>query len=172
MGIADINAATGQLRGNPLVDELKVKARSANQVPALAEKLQKVEGVDAVQYISEAVQRIGQLNIGLSWLSSAITTMLTLTAIAVITTTIRLIVMARRREIEVMQLVGATATWIYLPFILQGVTFGCVGAAIAWGLIQGLQRFLGGMLIDQPEFIQFLVTQSASGRSILLQVGS
>ncbi|MBD2090366.1 ABC transporter permease [Microcoleus sp. FACHB-1515] len=168
MGITDINGATGQLRGNPLVDELKVKAREADQVPTLAAKLQKVDGVDAVQYVSEAVQRIGQLNIGLSWLSSAITTMLTLTAIAVITTTIRLIVMARRREIEVMQLVGATATWIYLPFILQGVTFGCVGAAIAWGLIRVLQRFLGGVLLDQPEFIQFLVTQSASGRSILL----
>lgn len=87
MGVTDINGVTGQLHGNPLVDELKVKAQDSDQVPALAAKLQKLDGVDAVQYVSEAVQRIGQLNIGLSWLSSAITTILTLTAIAVITTT-------------------------------------------------------------------------------------
>jgi cell division transport system permease protein len=170
MGIADINNVTGQLHGNPLVDELKVKAQRSEQVPDLAEKLEQIDGVDAVQYVDEAVQRIEQLNSGLNWLSCAITTLLTLTAIGVITTTIRLIVMARRREIEVMQLVGATATWIYLPFILQGITFGCVGAAIAWGLIQGLQRFLTGMLAEQPEFVQFLATQAPSGRSLLLPI--
>jgi cell division transport system permease protein len=85
-----------------------------------------------------------------------ITTVLSLTAIAVITTTIRLIVMARRREIEVMQLVGATASWIYLPFILQGITFGIVGAALSWGLIWSIQGSLTRLLADQPEFVQFL----------------
>jgi cell division transport system permease protein len=81
---------------------------------------------------------------------------LSLTAIAVITTTIRLIVMARRREIEVMQLVGATSVWIYLPFILQGVAFGIAGALIAWGLISGLQEFVSHLLNQQADFIQFL----------------
>jgi cell division transport system permease protein len=81
---------------------------------------------------------------------------LMMTAIAVITTTIRLIVMARRREIEVMQLVGATTTWIYMPFILQGITFGVLGAVIAWGMITLVQQFVAGLMAQQPEFIQFL----------------
>lgn len=115
LGISDIRGATQQLNGNPLVDELKVKAKDSEQVSTLAEKLAAIQGVDEVQYVDEAVQRIAQLNKGLSWVSIGIISVLTLTAIAVITTTIRLIVMARRREIEVMQLVGATSTWIYLP---------------------------------------------------------
>lgn len=156
MGISDIQGATKQLNGNPLVDELKVKASSSEQVPTLANKLKQVQGVDEVQYVAEAVQRIAQLNTGLNWLSFGITTVLMLTAIAVITTTIRLIVMARRREIEVMQLVGATTTWIYLPFILQGIAFGIVGAIVSWGLITGVQQFVGGLLAQQPDFIQFL----------------
>jgi cell division transport system permease protein len=82
--------------------------------------------------------------------------MLTLTAIAVITTTIRLIVMARRREIEIMQLVGATSIWIYLPFMLQGISFGLIGGAIAWGLISITGQFLNRLLDNQPDFIQFL----------------
>lgn len=156
MGISDIQGATQQLNGNPLVDEIKVKARGSAEVPPLADKITAMQGVDEVQYVDEAVKRIAQLNQGLNWVSFGVTAILTLTAMAVITTTIRLIVMARRREIEVMQLVGATTTWIYLPFILQGIAFGIVGAMISWGLIAGVQQFVSGLLAQQPEFIQFL----------------
>ena len=156
LGLSDINSATRQLEGNPLVDELRVKARSSQEMPILAQKLSKLKGVENVQYVDEAVQRVSQLNRGLNWVSLAVTTLLTLTAIGVITTTIQLIVMARRREIEVMQLVGATSLWIYLPFILQGLTLGVVGAAIAWALLVSLQQFLKNLLIQQPEFVQFL----------------
>lgn len=158
MGLSDIKGATDQLSGNPLVDEIKVKARDADAVPALAKKLQQVQGVDEVQYVDEAVQRISQLNQGLNWLSLGMIVILTLTAIAVITTTIRLIVMARCREIEVMQLVGATTTWIYLPFILQGLVLGIVGSFVAWGLVAGVQEFLASLLTQQSEFIQFLTS--------------
>ena len=170
LGVSDINGATKQLDGNPLVDQLKVKARSSQDVPLVAQRLAKVEGVDEVQYVDEAVQRVGQLNRGLSWVSFTVTTLLTLTAIAVITTTIRLIVMARKREIEVMQLVGATAIWIYLPFILQGITFGVAGAVLSWGLISSIQHFLNNLLSQQPEFVQFLANgvQISPLRVILL----
>ncbi|HEY9728131.1 MAG TPA: ABC transporter permease, partial [Chroococcales cyanobacterium] len=120
LGLSDVEGATEQLEGNPLVDELKVKATNSKDVPTLAVKLAQVPGVDEVRYLDEVLQRMQQLNQGLSWVSLIIITVLSLTALAVITTTIRLIVMARRREIEIMQLVGATTVWIYLPFILQG----------------------------------------------------
>lgn len=170
LGLSDIKGATEQLNGNPLVDELKVKARNSQEVPVVAEKLKQLKGVEEVQYVDEAVQRLTQLNKGLNGLSLGVTTLLSLTAIAVITTTIRLIVMARRREIEVMQLVGATAAWIYLPFILQGLTLGIVGALMAWGLISGVQQFIGELLSQQPEFIKFLVNgmHSTPRETILL----
>lgn len=156
LGLSEINGATKQLEGNPLVDELKVKARSSAGVPILAEKLSQIKGVEDVQYVDEAVKRVAQLNRGLSWISLLVIGLLTATAIAVITTTIRLIVLARRREIEVMQLVGAKTTWIYLPFILQGIFFGLAGSAIAWAFLFSLQQFLNQLLAQQPEFFQFL----------------
>jgi cell division transport system permease protein len=156
LGISDIAGATAQLEGNPLVDELKVKARNQKDVPTLAQQLAKVPGIDDVQYMDDALKRMQELNQGLGWVSLTITSLLSLTAIAVITTTIRLIVMARRREIEIMQLVGATTAWIYLPFILQGITFGVVGALIAWFLITSVLQFLTNLLATGPDFIQFL----------------
>jgi cell division transport system permease protein len=157
MGISDIEGATTQLNGNPLVDALRVKADTSENVPILAGKLSDIQGVDEVLYVDEAVQRLAQLNEGLRWAGICVIAILSLTAIAVITTTIRLIVMARRHEIEVMQLVGATTIWIYCPFILQGTTFGLIGAGISWGFLSGIHRFLHEIAAQQPDFIQFLV---------------
>jgi cell division transport system permease protein len=158
MGLSDIEAATEQLEGNPLVDELKVKAQASRHVPTIAKQLAQIPGIDEVQYMDEVIQRMQQLNQGLSWVSLTIISLLTLTAVAVITTTIRLIVMARRREIEIMQLVGATTSWIYLPFILQGMTFGVLGAMIAWVLITSVQMFLANLLTTGPDFIQYIAS--------------
>ncbi|MBW4644444.1 MAG: ABC transporter permease [Goleter apudmare HA4340-LM2] len=168
--ISDIQGATQQLGENPLVDELKVKARDSEAVPNLATQLAKLQGVDVVQYVDEAVKRVAQLHRGLNWITVTITIILTLTAIAVTTTTIRLIVMARRQEIEIMQLVGATTAWIYLPFILQGITFGLVGGAIAWSFISVIQQFLHQLLAKQPEFIQFITNglKLTTGQILLL----
>ncbi|MFN6476670.1 ABC transporter permease [Nostoc sp. DedQUE07] len=159
MRISDIEGATQQLGENPLVDEMKVKARNSQVVPTLATQLAKLRGVETVQYVDEAVKRIAQLHRGLNWITLTITMILTLTAIAVTTTTIRLIVTARRQEIEIMQLVGATSVWIYLPFILQGIAFGLVGGAIAWSFISVIQQFLGKLLVNQPEFIQVITNR-------------
>lgn len=158
LGMSDIQGATQQLGNNPLVDELKVKAVSSDVVPKLATQLAKLKGVETVQYVDEAVVRIAQLHRGLNWITLTITVILTLTAVSVTSITIRLIVMARRREIEVMQLVGATSTWIYLPFIFQGIAFGLFGGGIAWGFISLTQQFLHKLLLNQPEFIKFLTT--------------
>ncbi|QSJ15867.1 ABC transporter permease [Nostoc sp. UHCC 0702] len=170
LGISDIDGATQQLGDNPLVDEMKVKARNSVVVPSLATQLAKLRGVDAVQYVDEAVKRIAQLQQGLNWITLTITIILTVTAIAVTTTTIRLIVMARRREIEIMQLVGATSVWIYLPFILQGIAFGLLGGAIAWSFISLIQQFIGKLIANQPEFIQFISNglQLTPGQILLL----
>lgn len=157
LGLSNIAGATDQLKGNPLVDELKVKAKDSESVRAIANQLQSLDGIDEVRYVDEAVTRLAQLNDGLKWTSLFVITILTLTATAVITTTIRLIVLARKREIEVMQLVGATRIWIYLPFILQGAAFGLAGATVAWGLLFAIQRFLNELATQQADFIQFVV---------------
>lgn len=170
LGISDITGATEQLKGNPLVDALRVKASRSEVVPDLAAQLANLQGVSEVLYVDEAVKRLQQLNEGLRWASFFVIGILSLTAIAVITTTIRLIVMARRREIEVMQLVGATNVWIYLPFILQGAFFGLVGAGISWGLLTGIHRFLHELVNQQPDFIQFVMNglQLTPQQAILL----
>ncbi|WP_299408439.1 permease-like cell division protein FtsX [Acaryochloris sp. IP29b_bin.148] len=156
LGTTDIVGATEGLGENPLVDALKIQAKSAVAVPSLARQIARLRGVENVQYLDEALKHLTQLNRGFSQISLGIIALLTLTAIAVITTTIRLIVVARNQEIEVMKLVGATTSWIYLPFILQGITFGLVGALISWGLIVVTRQFIQAAFAQQPSFLRAL----------------
>jgi cell division transport system permease protein len=156
LGKNDLSQATKQLGGNPLVDEFKVRTVSSDRVPDVAKRISGLKGVNEVWYTNEVVERIGQLRQALSNSSVAIVAIFTVIAIAVITTTIRLIVLARRREIEVMQLVGATAVWIYFPFVLQGVVFGLAGAGTAYLMLLLSLNLLGGAIINQPELIKSL----------------
>jgi cell division transport system permease protein len=160
LGIADLKATTQQLSGNPLVDELRVQASSPGVVPQLAESLKKVNGVETVQYVGEVVQQVSELNQNLRFISFGVIGFLTLSAIAVITTTLRLVIAARSQEIEVMRLVGATRTTIYLPFLLQGITFGIAGAAIAWVFIQSLLITLTRLAAGQADLLQGLLMDS------------
>jgi cell division transport system permease protein len=163
LGISDLKATTQQLSGNPLVDELRVQATSPGVVPQLAEALKKVNGIETVQYVGEVVQQVTELNHNLRFISFGVIGFLTLSAIAVITTTLRLVIAARSQEIEVMRLVGATRTTIYLPFLLQGITFGIAGAAIAWVFIQSLLITLGRLAAGQADLLQGLLMDSGKG---------
>jgi cell division transport system permease protein len=158
LDLPELETVTEQLNGNPLVDELRIKAQSPEDVPILVEQLQQLGGVDTVQYWPEVLQRLKQLSRSLHWLGWAMIGLLTLATTAVITTTIRLIIVAHRREIEIMRLVGATAIWICFPFILQGLLFGAMGGGLAWILMVMTQQGLQGLLAQQPDFIQFLAT--------------
>lgn len=163
LGVTDLKATTQQLSGNPLVDELRVQANSPAAVPQLAEALKKVNGVETVQYLGEVVQQVAELNQNLRFVSVGVIGFLTFSAIAVITTTLRLVIAARSQEIEVMRLVGATRTTIYFPFLLQGITFGIAGAAIAWVLIQSLLVTLSRFVAQQTDLLQGLLIDSGKG---------
>ncbi len=156
LGATDLQGATDALGQNPLVDELRIQSKSASEMPKLAQILTNFPEVDYVSYLNEVMQNLVQLNRGLGQMGWAVIGLLTLTALAVINTTIRLIVVARHQEIEVMQLVGATTTWIYLPFLLQGVFFGLIGGGAAITLMAGARQFMQQLLRQQPEFLQTL----------------
>lgn len=156
LGIADVEEATEQLEGNPLVDELKAIADNAKKVPEIVAQLNRIPGIDRIVYVNEARERLQQVQHGLSWIGFALTSVLSLTAIAVITTTLNLIAVARRNELEIMQLVGATKVWIFLPFIFQGVIFGLVGGGFALALITTLRTILSNLFFVQTDFLNFL----------------
>ena len=90
------------------------------------------EGVKTVRGVS----RFGQLGM----LVAAV--ILLVAALMLILNAIRMAMFARRREIEVMKLVGATNWFIRVPFMLEGIVQGIVGAVLALGAVFALDRFM------------------------------
>ncbi len=126
---------TSILTQNPLPDKLRVRVRSPEEVPAVARSIRKISGVASADYGQQVVQRLLQLGAVARRVSIALIVMFLLVAGIIISNTIRLTVFARRREISIMQLVGATNMYIRMPFICEGLLDGLIGALLAVAIL-------------------------------------
>jgi cell division transport system permease protein len=126
-GIIDMSILTS----NFLPAKLRVRAKALDTVPAVAASIRKMDGIDNVVYNPPVVQRLLQLGTVLRRIGIAVIATFVLVAGIIISNTIRLTVFARRREIAIMQLVGATNLYIRLPFICEGLLDGILGATLA-----------------------------------------
>jgi cell division transport system permease protein len=81
----------------------------------------------------------------------------------IISNTIRLTVFARRREIAIMQLVGATNTYIRMPFICEGLIDGIIGSAIAVLVLAVARAALWPRLLEALPFVQLPATVFSPG---------
>jgi cell division transport system permease protein len=107
---------------NPLPDMYRIKAEIADDVPRIAGEVEKIPEVENVRYGQGVVEKLLALT---NWM------VIGLAAVFLIATSIRITVFARRREIGIMKLVGATDWYIRWPFFLEGMMVGLVGAVLA-----------------------------------------
>jgi cell division transport system permease protein len=143
-------------------------------VQALGDTFSSKPGVYEVVFAFEVVQRIQETfnKIGVRFLAAAV--LLLVAALMLILNTIRVAMFARRREIEVMKLVGATNWFIRVPFIVEGIIQTLLGAAVAVGFMTFLIRpFIDELSRDRvlPIFQGFVVTDGNLLFTNLLVVG-
>lgn len=127
------------LDSNPLPDVLVVTPGIHSRAPAtlkrLLQTLQGLEGVDQGKLDMQWLQRLqAVVNLVQSTMSS-LALLLCLTVVLIIGNTIRLAIMNRRREIEILKLVGATDAFIQRPFLYTGFWYGLIGAFLSWIII-------------------------------------
>ncbi len=120
---------------NPLNDVFIVKTKNPADTPKVAEKIQKENFVAKVKYGQGKVEKLFKFisaarNVGIVLIIG-----LFLTAVFLISNTIKITIIARRREIKIMRLVGATNNFIRWPFFLEGLWLGIVGSILPIVLI-------------------------------------
>lgn len=114
------------------IDLMESVGTQLKDQPGVLDVTDESESVKTVTGVSEFAQR-AMLIVGVGLL---------LAALLLILNTIRMAMFARRREIEVMKLVGATNWFIRVPFMLEGIIQGIVGAGLALGAVFALDRFM------------------------------
>ena len=145
---------TALLTENPLPDKFRIKVRHTDDVPAVAAGVRRLNGIDNVVYGQKIVARLLQLGAVLRRVGIGVIVVFFAVAGIIISNTIRLTVFARRREIAIMQLVGATNTYIRLPFICEGMLAGAFGALVAIGLLAAARATLWPRLLEALPWAQ------------------
>lgn len=134
-----------------------VNLKDPNQAPIIIESFNGLAGVEEVKDQRTYLDQIfSMLNIA-SLAAISIAGLMLFSAALLISTTIRLSAVMRRREIGIMRLVGASNFYIQLPFILEGVVAGVIGSLLSGAAIIGIvQFFVQGFLATQLPFTTFV----------------
>jgi cell division transport system permease protein len=173
-----------QIDGNPLDAKLEVRVANLSDVAAidtLARRWSGVDPTDPTNYQGDFVNRMLGLSQWLSLAGIGLLAILVVVSIVIVMNTIRTAVYHRRKEIEVMKLVGATEWFVRGPFVLEGVMTGLIAAAFALALLviayePAVDRFRADIafipLSYDPAFVASLARDLLVGGALLGALGS
>ena len=126
---------------NPLPDSFRISPDDPDEVESIADRLAPADAqgtrqpqlaaIDEVKYREDETDKILSVTNLVKWLGGGLALLLVFASIALVANTIRLSIFARRREVEVMKLVGATNWFIRWAFVIEGVIVGAMGGVLA-----------------------------------------
>jgi cell division transport system permease protein len=167
------------LEENPLPASIEVDLvpaeRSAAGLASLSARLAALPGAAEVSHGHAWVEGYARALSLLRAAAFAIGGVLALAALVIVTNTIRLAVYARRDEIDILMLVGATRTFVSIPFLLEGLVQGVLGGLLALALVYGVFSLLGGPLQGAFTFLLGHATPAFLGsgaRAVLVAGGA
>jgi cell division transport system permease protein len=173
-----------QLDGNPLDAKLQVRVGKLSdvvEIDTLARRWPGVDPTDPTNYQGDFVNRMLGLSQWLGLAGIALLAALVIVSIVIVMNTIRTAVYHRRKEIEVMKLVGATEWFVRGPFVIEGVMTGLIAASIALSLLvvaypPTVERFRADItfipLTFDPAFVASLARDLLLGGALLGALGS
>ena len=171
--LADKPATLRVIEENPDIvpASLRVQPTDPEDYSTIEVRLQGTPGLLRVQSAGPAIDAMIALRDGLRVMFWVLALALGVAAVALIANTIHMAVYARREEIEIMRLVGASNWFVRTPFLLEGAIEGLVGGVLAVGFIWVLQRVAVDHLTDIPAWINVAVEQDFLLRRGLIVAG-
>ncbi|MBR2828517.1 MAG: permease-like cell division protein FtsX [Bacilli bacterium] len=138
---------------SPLKDTFQVKVKSVKTIGKTAKKIQNIKNVSVVRYGEGMVEKMVTAFSSLEKVAYGIVIALVIVTIFLIVNTIKLTISARKREISIMRLVGASNITIKMPFIIEGMILGLFGSVVpvlitTYGYL-AFYRHFGGHLYSE-----------------------
>ncbi len=115
---------------NPLMDMLVIQAKDVKNTKSIAKEVKKFKNVSEVSYGGDKAKQLFNIMSNARKIALIFSIILLLVAVFLIANTIRITIISRSNEIEIMQLVGATDQFIRTPFILEGALTGIIGSIL------------------------------------------
>lgn len=150
------------LSGNPLPPSYEITLKDPQKIEDVASRFFENPVVDnspgthdGVKYGGETSDRVLTVTTYFLIGGTGFVVLLTVASVLLISNTTRLSIFARRREVEIMRLVGATNWFIRWPFVMEGVFTGMAGAAGAAVLVMLTNRFIIESVVNKMPFLPF-----------------
>lgn len=150
---SDMEAIFGEIseEDNPLMASFEIKVKDLDKISQTADKIAKIDQVSRVDYGKKTVEQLIVIFDVIRKVSIGAVLALVLVTAFLIANTIKLAIYSRRREIEIMRLVGASNISIKIPFVIEGLFLGILGSIIpmiitVWGYVS-LYKFFDGKLM-------------------------
>lgn len=128
--------------GNPLPGAAKVTMKDMGKFKETLESIKKIDGVDTIQSQGDLAEKIYGLKRALTIAGVWIISILFIIALVIVSNTIRVTMYSRKLQISIMKAVGATNSFIRLPFVIEGVIIGIISAVVSEGLVFFVYRIL------------------------------
>lgn len=134
------------LLDNPLPDCYHVTVSNLENFDITLASIKSVQNISSIRESQELVGQITALQKSVSAICAIIVILLFVVSVFIITNTIKITMVYRKIDIQVMKSVGATNTFVRWPFIVEGVVIGVFSALLALGLTYGVERLEGEAL--------------------------
>ena len=136
------------LDSNPLYASLEVKLIDPSRIREVGDAMREDAAVRNVINIEDLVERVLTVTNILRTAGTVLLLVVGIICLFIIVNTIRLAVVARSEEIEIMRLVGASDAFIRWPFVFEGAFVGFLGAAITLGVLAAAADPLSGFMVE------------------------
>lgn len=121
--------------GNPLSGAAKVTMNDMSLFDDTLKQIEQMDGISAIQSQGDLADKITAIKRGISIAGFWIIAILMVISLVIVSNTIRVTMYNRKLEISIMKAVGATDSFVRIPFIVEGVLIGVISALIAEGLL-------------------------------------
>ncbi len=134
--------------GNPMSGAAKITMKDMALFDETIEKIKQIDGIDAIQSQNDLAEKITAIKKGIGIAGFWVIAILMVISLVIVSNTIRVTMYNRKLEISIMKAVGATDSFVRIPFIVEGMLIGVISAVLAEGLLYFCYRVAAETIVS------------------------
>ena len=134
--------------GNPMSGAAKITMKDMALFDETIEKIKQIDGIDTIQSQNDLAEKITAIKKGIGIAGFWIIAILMVISLVIVSNTIRVTMYNRKLEISIMKAVGATDSFVRIPFIVEGMLIGMISAVLAEGLLYFCYRVAAETIVS------------------------
>lgn len=167
LGPKNDDILSGLDKANPLPESFIVKVDKPEIISKVVSKIKDMPGIDEIEDEREIVNKIIAITKTIKWVGIILFGILIVVSVFLISNTIKITVYSRRKEINIMKYIGATDWFIRIPFVIEGMIIGIIGAIVSNVLLYYAYSYVNRKMTVSFAFIKLVDPSYVLGGTLI-----